>query len=165
MIEYWDVYDKDKNKLDKVVTRGETLKDNEYHLVVCVWIRNSEGKFLISQRSANKKHPLLWEASGGSALKGETSLDAALREIKEEVGIMLDPNKGKLFGSTIRNYPNCSDIYDVWLFENNTPIADLILQKEEVNDAKWVTVDEIKELAKLKQFDINPFFEEVLQIK
>ena len=165
MIEYWDVYDKNRNKLDKVVQRGDSLKEDEYHIVVCVWIRNEEGKFLISRRAPNKKHPLLWEAGGGSALQNETSLDAALREVKEELGITLDPNKGKLFNSNLRIYPNCSDIYDVWIFENNTSISDVILQKEEVCDAKWATIDEIKLLAESNQFDVNPFFEEVLQNK
>ena len=49
MIEYWDVYDKNRNKIDKVVQRGENLNEDEYHIVVCVWIRNEEGKFLISR--------------------------------------------------------------------------------------------------------------------
>ena len=38
-----------------------------------------------------------WETTGGSALAGDDSLTAALRETKEELGIDLDPQKGVLF--------------------------------------------------------------------
>lgn len=30
-MEYWDLYDKDKNKLNKIVKRGDYLSDDEYH--------------------------------------------------------------------------------------------------------------------------------------
>lgn len=30
-MEYWDLYDKDKNKLNKTVKRGDYLSDDEYH--------------------------------------------------------------------------------------------------------------------------------------
>lgn len=53
-MEYWDLYDKDKNKLNKTVKRGDYLSDDEYHLVVNAWIMNDKNEFLISQRSSNK---------------------------------------------------------------------------------------------------------------
>ena len=86
-MEYWDLYDKERNKLNKIVKRGDKLQDDEYHIVINAWIRNSKNEFLITQRAANKKYAFMWECTGGSALKGETSLDAAVREVKEEFGI------------------------------------------------------------------------------
>ncbi len=53
-MEYWDLYDKDKNKLNKIVKRGDYLSDDEYHLVVNAWIMNDKNELLISQRSAKK---------------------------------------------------------------------------------------------------------------
>ena len=73
MEEYWDLYDKDRNKLNKVAKRGDTLANGEYHLVVNAWIKNKKNQFLITQRSANKKFAYMWETTGGSALQGETS--------------------------------------------------------------------------------------------
>lgn len=41
---------------------------------VHVWLRNSKGEYLISQRSADRQtDSLMWECVGGSVLKGETS--------------------------------------------------------------------------------------------
>ena len=79
MIEYWDLYDKHKKKIKKVVKRGDKLSNDEFHLVVNSWILNDEGEFLITQRASTKSHPLMWECTGGSVLKGEESLDAAIR--------------------------------------------------------------------------------------
>lgn len=46
MKEVWDLYDRERNLLDKKVERGTKLNDDEYHLVANAWIRNKEGKFL-----------------------------------------------------------------------------------------------------------------------
>lgn len=68
MAEYWDIYDKNFEKINKTVKRGDKLKDDEYHLVINAWIVNSKGEFLITQRVETKPHPLMWECTGGSAI-------------------------------------------------------------------------------------------------
>ncbi len=93
MREVWDVYTKDRRRTGKTCLRGEqgTLEEDEFHMWVMVWIKNARtGKYLVSQRSADKDtDPLKWETVAGHAISGDTSLDAALREVYEEVGISL----------------------------------------------------------------------------
>ena len=73
--EIWDLYDENRELLGKDHVRGEQLPIGGYHLVVHVWIRNSKGEYLISQRSANRPtFPLVWECVDGSVVKGEDSL-------------------------------------------------------------------------------------------
>ena len=85
-MEIWDLYNLNGEIIGEH-TRGTMMPENGYHLVVHVWIRNSEGKYLMTKRSANKKtFPLTWECVGGSVLQGEDSFTAALREVREEVG-------------------------------------------------------------------------------
>lgn len=57
-----------------------------YHLVVHVCVFNQKGEMLIQQRQPFKQGwPNLWDVTmGGSALAGETSQQAAMRELKEE---------------------------------------------------------------------------------
>lgn len=162
-MEYWDLYDKDRNKLNKVVERGQKLNDDEYHLVVNAWLKNSKNEFLILQRSANKSFAFKWECVGGSVLKGETTLDAAYREVYEELGINLK-TKPKLIGTVNRYYKNCPDILDVYLFECDVDIKDVVIQEEEVNQAKWKTSAEIKEMYQNNEFEANAFFEEALNV-
>ena len=83
--EIWDLYNENRELLGKEHVRGVQLPIDGYHLVVHVWIRNSKGEYLISQRSANRPtYPLMWECVGGSVVKGEDSLLGAIREAKEE---------------------------------------------------------------------------------
>ena len=60
LMEYWDLYDENRIKLNKISVRGLILNDNEFHLVVNVWIKNKNNEFLISRRFKNKTHPLMW---------------------------------------------------------------------------------------------------------
>ena len=105
---------------------------------------------MISQRSADRPaFPMLWECVGGSALKGEGSLSAALRETEEEVGVKLSPKDGKILLSMVGRVVNgvkFSDIVDVWLFEYDGPVALETATTKEVAQAKWMKKDEIKEL-------------------
>ena len=109
-MEYWDIYDKHKRKTGKIIKRGDALQDEEYHLVVNIWIKNKNNDFLITRRAAKRSFPLMWECTGGSAIKGETSLDAACREVKEELGLNLDRSTGKLLGTTLRYYARVSRV-------------------------------------------------------
>lgn len=161
-MEYWDLYNKDKVKLNKIVKRGDYLSDDEYHLVVNAWIVNNNNEFLISQRSRNKKHPLMWECTGGSALMGEDSFASAIREVKEELGLDINNVDGIFIGSINRYYEGCPDILDVWLFKLNVDIKDVVIQKEELESAKWVTKDELIKMCNQGIFDKNAYFDEVV---
>lgn len=165
MAEYWDLYDKSKNKIGKTVRRGDKLANDEFHLVVNVWIINDEGKFLITQRSSAKAHPLMWECTGGSALKGEESLDAAIREVKEEIGIDVDKSKAHFIGTTLRYYKDCPDIIDVWIFHSNINLNDVVLQKEEVNDIMWADKETILNLYYDNKFEATSFFGEAINFE
>ncbi|MBF8248861.1 MAG: hydrolase, NUDIX family protein, partial [Bacteroidetes bacterium] len=56
---------------------------------ICVF-RRAAGKvqYLILKRSENEKiYPGIWQIATGSIEAGETAVDAALRELKEETGV------------------------------------------------------------------------------
>ena len=59
-MEKWDLYDKNRNKLNKVVNRGDYLSDDEYHLVVNAWIKNDKDEFLITQRNPKQSFAFMW---------------------------------------------------------------------------------------------------------
>ena len=105
MSELWDVYTIDRKKNGKICARGEqeNLLNDEFHLWVMVWIKNPKtGKYLVSQRSADKDtDPLKWETVAGHSIAGDTSLDAALREVFEEVGIMLEREKATVLATKV----------------------------------------------------------------
>lgn len=150
-LEIWDLYDKNRKIIGEQI-RGEKLPQNTFHLVVHVWIKNKDGKYLISQRNAKRKtHPLMWECPGGAVLKGESSLEAAVRETMEEVGIDLKDRKGQLLFSKIRKSEGkmtSDNILDVYIFEYDGKISLENATTDEVAQAKWLDVEEIKDLYK-----------------
>ena len=89
MAELWDAYDKTWNKIEGLtLVRDEAIPDGIYHLVCDVAVKHRDGSYLLMQRDSNKHYGGMWELSaGGSALKGETAFDCALRELREETGI------------------------------------------------------------------------------
>lgn len=152
-MEKWDLYTKYREKTGKEHIRGEKISEGFYHLVVHVWIRNRKGEYIISQRSADRPtFPLMWECVGGSVLMGESSIDGALREVKEEVGLDLERKAGKLLFSKIRGRDvryECmvfNDIMDVWLFDYDGELHLEAATTDEVADCKWMTASEIRKL-------------------
>lgn len=152
MREVWDVYTKDRKKTGKTCIRGEQgqLSEDEFHLWITVWIKNPEtGRYLILQRSADKDtDPLKWETVAGHSVSGENSLDAALREVSEEVGITLQPDKAVLRSTKVAftyDGKRHNWIRDAYYFET-TDEPDL--QKASTNEViqtRWLTLPEIRE--------------------
>ena len=147
-MEKWDLYNAKREKSGITVCRGEIIPKGLYHLSVSVWIVNQQGQYLLSQRHPKKQYPLYWECTGGSVLSGETSLQGAIREVKEELGILLTPGSEKLIYQSRRE--NVQDFYDVWLFHKDIKIEKMRLQETEVVDVQWVNPDKLFEMFRLK---------------
>lgn len=149
-MELWDLYDEHGEFIGSDHIRGEEIPQGCYHLVVHIWIRNSKGEYLISQRSADRpSFPLMWECVGGSVLKGEDSLTGAIREVREEVGVLLPAKHGRLVKSVVREEVNgvsFRDILDVWLFEYDGPVALEQATTHEVAQTAWMTKAQIQQL-------------------
>lgn len=165
--EIWDLYSENRELLGRDHVRGEQLPLDGFHLVVHVWIRNSKGEYLISQRSANRpRYPLMWECVGGSVVKGEDSLQGAIREAKEEVGIDLEPDKGHVLFTKVRKVMEgkiFNDIVDVWLFDYDGEVNLCDATTDEVAQVVWMNREQISDLHEQKMFvgTLEYFFTEV----
>lgn len=149
-MEKWDLYTKYREKTGKEHIRGEEIPEGLYHLAVHVWIRNSKGEYLLSRRAADRPtYPFFWETVGGSVLQGETSIEGAVREVKEEVGITLSPESGQLAFTKIRDTVNGEkfrDILDVWVFYYDGEADLTAATTKEVAECKWLRSDQIYDL-------------------
>ena len=153
MSELWDVYTIDRKKNGKICARGEqeNLLKDEFHLWVMVWIKNPKtGKYLVSQRSADKDpDPLKWETVAGHSIAGDTSLDAALREVFEEVGITLESEKATVLATKVAlTYDGFRHnwIRDSYYFETTEEPDLQRATTNEVIQTRWLTVAEIRKM-------------------
>ena len=90
-MELWDAYNSNYEKIEGMsLVRDEEIPACVYHLVCHVLVRHVDGTYLLMQRDPTKSvYPNYWEATaGGSVLKGETVLEGAFRELREETGIV-----------------------------------------------------------------------------
>jgi 8-oxo-dGTP pyrophosphatase MutT (NUDIX family) len=168
--EIWDVYDKDGNKTGRVHERSRLMAAGDYHLVVHVWKRNRRGEWLIDKRAARDSDDLggKWETTGGSALAGEDSLTAALREAREELGLELDPAKGTLFRRHLfrNDFDAHTCFVDVWVFEHECHVSEVRLQESETFAVMWATSDKICGMIAMGEFldgRIYPYFDEMME--
>lgn len=140
-MELWDLYDKNRRPTCETVERGRPIPAGRYHIVAHVVVFDNQGRMLIQQRQPFKEGwSNLWDiTAGGSALAGESSTQAAQRELREEVGLDVDltgePPRLTIF------YGECFD--DVYVVTREVDPASLKLQYEEVQAVRWATEAEV----------------------
>ena len=138
--EQWDIYDESRQKTGRTMNRGEHIP-GVYHLVVHVCLFSAAGKMLIQQRQPFKEgFPNLWDLTvGGSALAGETSRQAAMRETAEEIGYKLD-----LAGQHPAFTQNFKEGFDdFWIVGGEADPAGLKLQEAEVQRVCWADQNDV----------------------
>ena len=84
----------------------------------------------------------MWECTGGSAVTGDDSLKAAVREVREETGLIVSPENGKCVKSIRRADSFC----DVWLFKQDFDIKDVVLQENETCGVRWASKDDLRRM-------------------
>lgn len=152
MAELWDLYDGERCPLGITVERGKHNGTRAWHIVVFAFVRNSRGEYLLTLRDPRKPYfGGQWEITGGSAVAGETSEQAVLRELKEETGIDHTRSKRTFLGTHRTHWDDGElgwhgDFDDVWLFDADFPISDVVVQEGETVDARWATMGEIRGL-------------------
>jgi len=150
--EYFDILDEKGNKTGKKKLRSEVHRDGDWHKAVYVWIVNPKGQILMQLRHPQKDlDPNMWDAAvAGHNIAGSDSLDTAVKEVKEEIGLTIDKNDLEyLFshtGSTARNNGEFinNSFYDYYLLVKDIDVNKLKLQEEEVTTVKFIEISELE---------------------
>ncbi len=142
-MELFDLLDKDGNPIGRTHVRGEAIPKGAYHRVVDILTVNSQNQILVTLRDPNKEnYPNLWEFTGGSVVAGESSVDGAVRELREETGIIALPQELKLFMTMTTE----DAVVDIYILRRDVELSELTMQPGETVDAKWVTVAEFENM-------------------
>ena len=143
-----DLYDINRNLTGETIYKGDSIPDGKFILVVLSFMQNSKGEFLIQKRSVQKGSK--YGSTGGHAKTGETSIQAMMTEINEELA--LNANEDELHLVYSGREDEDKIFFDLYYMKKDFSTNSLILQKEEVESVKWMTVDEIKHLISTNEF-------------
>jgi len=148
-MELCDVVDKFGTRTGQVVPCGTKLDTGEYYLVMQVWIRDENNNYLIEQRGLHlQSSPGVWATTAGYVMAGEESRDAAIREVKEELGLELSPSHLKRIDRHVLD----NRVEDVWMAEVVRNTIGTPVPGEEIADCKWLSREELEKWVNRGQF-------------
>ncbi len=157
-MEQLDIRTKDGAITGEVKDRTQVHRDGDIHGTSHVWLvrRTGEKTFdiLLQKRAAGKDaYAGCYDISAaGHIPAGEDYLEAALRELQEELGVVAEPEQlrfigfhdGKMeaefYGQPFINH----EISAVYIYETDLPEEAFHLQEEEVESVKWMDFDECR---------------------
>jgi isopentenyldiphosphate isomerase len=138
LIEIWDA---SGSPTGKTALKSKVHKAGWFHPTVHVWFYTASAMVLLQKRASEKDtFPGLWDVSvAGHVLADEIPLDAAKREVREEIGIDLETGSLQFFGRFKSEHSHPGGIIDrefhyVYLSELSAPLESLRPQQGEVSE-------------------------------
>jgi len=118
------------------------------HSVKCsieCWIFDkNQSRFLLLKCPETNRHKEYWQPVTGGIEQGEDHITACLREIKEETGVVVEPDNVKLLLDGYRVYSDEKDLHKT-IFLTQTTGVEVILSDEHI-DYTWAEPSEVMAL-------------------
>ena len=121
-----------------------------------LWLFDEEGEVLIAKRSKNKRfHPNVWNLSiSGTNEEGETYESNIIKEANEELGITLE---GLVVGK--KELLSKERVFFVqYFFTKIAKETIFTLQESEVDEVRWISLDELKKWFSEKPEEFSSHF-------
>ena len=84
----------------------------------------------------------MWEPTSGLVQSGENSIQGIKRELKEEIGVTIDDNDLNL----LKTVKESNAFRDIYIINKEVPIETIKFNDGEVVDAKYVIIEELKQM-------------------
>lgn len=176
-MEYFDIRNADGTITGVIKERSLVHQDGDLHGTVHIFIVRPQGDsydLLLQKRSKDKDAwPGCYDiSSAGHLSAGQDYMEAALRELEEELGIKADESdlhfigyhegfSDEIFyGKPFRNH----ELSAVYLYTKEVDADQLILQEEEVESVRWFPLKECKEKAAAQDKNFCLFEDEIAMI-
>lgn len=150
--EYLDILNEQGEKVGKFDTRENVHKNGFIHAEVSAVIYTEDKRVLLQKRNSSKKtYAGAWSVTGGHVLSGEDNKDAIIREVKEELNLDVK-NQDIEYIDTYHSINEKESIINnkfmsVFLVRIcNEDINKIKIQKDELEEIKFITINELKEL-------------------
>lgn len=145
-MEELNLYDDSGQPLNKTIIRGDKNFQPHENIKLSVVYLKCKDKYLVQKCSKEKGGE--FAITGGHVSVGNTSQTQAVIEVQEELGICIDAHKLRFLGKIYRPHA----IFDVYMYDDDSlENMPLTLQKSEVEDALWLTKQQILDLIKANE--------------
>lgn len=161
IMELFDICDEQGNPTGDKVERSEAHAKGICHRTAHIWIAKQENgryKVLLQKRSMDKdSFPGRYDtSSAGHIQAGDEPMESALRELGEELGIKAEAADLDFAGTFRIRYEKefhgkmfrDNEVAFVFVYQKTVDIADLTIQKEELDGVSWFDLDETYEACK-----------------
>ncbi len=142
--------------------RQEVHRDGDWHRSVDVFVVRGD-ELLLQKRCATKdSYPDMWDLScGGHIFAGESSLETAVRELGEELGLEVQSSDLKFvesFKSSARPAPDFinNSFNDMYILQTQARLDELKFQEEEISALKYVPIVDFREMVEREAKDLVP---------
>lgn len=145
-MEELNLYDDSGQPLNKTIIRGDKNFQPHENIKLTIIYLKCKDKYLVQKCSKEKGGE--FAITGGHVSVGNTSQTQAVIEVQEELGICIDAQKLRFLGNIYRPHA----IFDVYMYDDdNLENMPLTLQRSEVEDALWLTKQQILDLIKANE--------------
>ena len=151
MDEWVDIVDPTGTPTGETVLKSDAHREGYLHPTVHIWCYSNDGRVLLQKRGVFKStFPMLWDVSvAGHIAAGEAPIIAALREIKEEIGLEVAASQLKKIGlfHELHQHENGiidSELHHVFLLLLSPENIELTPQPEEVEALEWWTLEHLR---------------------
>jgi len=123
-----------------------------WHRTVHVWMRNADGEILFQRRSSTKEtHPDLWDIScAGHLSAGDSSIEGAVREAFEELGLVIDVSRLIYLFTMKQHWENPektiieNEIKDVYLYDFSIDENKIKIDPAEVSGFRFISIQKFE---------------------
>ena len=165
--EYFDILDEKGDKTGEIKLRDDVHRNGYWHRAVHIWIINKNGDILLQRRCATKdSNPNMLDIScAGHLVSGDSSLNGATRELKEELNLDVKPEDLQ-FIKTLKRSSRYSDNFvnnefdDLYILRTDKTVNDMKYQEEEISELFFVSYKEFKKMVQNRRPDLLKHDEE-----
>ncbi len=161
MPEMLDIVD-ETDEIVAQATREAVHAGNHLHRATHMLLQNSSGEIFVQLRSLSKDmHPGLWDTSAaGHVDAGEAYIDCAVRELCEELGIVVEADKLQEFMRVGPSEENGFEFVRVYWVKSDDPIT---LEAAEIDDGRWMSAAQLDSWLAKSPGDFTPDFIHIWQ--
>ena len=159
MDEFVDILTSEGTPTGKTALKSEAHQKGLYHATVHVWFYTNDHKILLQKRASIKKvFPNHWDVSvAGHIEAGESIMSAAIREVKEEIGLTISESGLTKIGLRKDEIVHPNGILDnefkhIFLCKLTKDLSNLSMQAGEVDDLQLFDVSILKDTTKHGNF-------------